>query len=84
MSLFTVDKEKCKRDGICVSECPMKIIAIKSEDAFPEPVPEAEEFCINCGHCVAVCPHEALSLETMDVQDCTSADASPMPGHRGN
>jgi nitroreductase/NAD-dependent dihydropyrimidine dehydrogenase PreA subunit len=80
MSLFTVDQEKCKRDGICVSECPVGIIEIKSDDALPEPIPEAWEFCINCGHCVAVCPHGALSLATMSLQECAPTDMSALPG----
>ncbi len=26
MGFFTIDTEKCKRDGICVDECPMRIL----------------------------------------------------------
>ncbi len=26
MSLFTVDEEKCKKDGICAAECPIGVI----------------------------------------------------------
>jgi nitroreductase/NAD-dependent dihydropyrimidine dehydrogenase PreA subunit len=70
MSLFTIDPKKCRRDGLCVAECPAKIIEIIDEDGFPTPVPGAEELCINCGHCVAVCPHSALTLQTMGPQDC--------------
>lgn len=29
MTLFVVDEDKCKRDGICVAECPTKIIALR-------------------------------------------------------
>lgn len=68
MSLFTVDTEKCKRDGICAATCPMRIIELKEE--IPVHVAGAEELCINCGHCVAVCPHGALSLETMKPEQC--------------
>jgi nitroreductase/NAD-dependent dihydropyrimidine dehydrogenase PreA subunit len=70
MPLFSVDQEKCKRDGICVAECPAGLIEIKTEDSFPTPIQGADEICINCGHCVAVCPHAALSLKTMSLQDC--------------
>ncbi len=68
MSLFTVDRNQCKQDSICVATCPMRIIELKEE--FPVPVAGAEELCINCGHCVAVCPHGALSLKTMTPEQC--------------
>jgi len=70
MSLFVVDEEKCKRDGICVAVCPMGIIEIKDQGAVPNPTEDADKLCINCGHCVAVCPHGALSLDTMPVEQC--------------
>jgi len=70
MSLFKVDEKKCRRDGLCVAECPAKLIEIIGEEGFPTPIAGAEEFCINCGHCVAVCPHGALTLKTMAPKDC--------------
>jgi len=70
MSLFVVDKEKCKRDGICVAECPRGIIEIKEQNLFPTPIDGADELCINCGHCVAVCPHGAFALRTMTPEQC--------------
>ena len=70
MNLFVVDKEKCKRDGICVAECPRGIIKLKDQDPVPTPVDGADELCINCGHCVAVCPHGAFSLRTMAPEQC--------------
>ena len=68
--MFTVDKEKCKRDGICVSECPTQIINMISEEDYPEPATDAKEYCIACGHCVAVCPQGALSLDWLTPDDC--------------
>ncbi len=70
MSLFTVDPEKCKHDGICAAECPAGIIEFEGSDSVPVPAVGAGESCINCGHCVAVCPHEALSLKTMGPGQC--------------
>ncbi len=60
MSLFTIDETECKRDGICVAECPIKIIEMKDEKSTPTPTAEADERCVKCGHCVAVCPHGAF------------------------
>jgi len=61
MSLFTIDDKKCKRDGICVAECPVKIIEMKDATSMPTPTPDAAQRCVKCGHCVAVCPHGALT-----------------------
>jgi nitroreductase/NAD-dependent dihydropyrimidine dehydrogenase PreA subunit len=70
MPLFSADPDKCKRDHICVDECPARIIEIREESPVPTLVDGAAEFCINCGHCVAVCPHGALTLKTMGPDDC--------------
>ena len=70
MTIFTIDPEKCKRDGICVAECPGKVLVQTTRKDYPSVPPEAEEFCINCGHCVAVCPHGAISLSTMPLTAC--------------
>ncbi|MEW5734369.1 MAG: nitroreductase family protein [Thermodesulfobacteriota bacterium] len=69
MALITVDEKKCKKDGICASECPFVLISQKDPESLPEAVPNAEKLCIRCGHCVAVCPHGALSLAGMDEAD---------------
>lgn len=70
MGLFEIDGEKCGRDGICVAECPMRILEMKEASLPPSPVEGAEERCIRCGHCVAVCPHGAFSLSEMKTEDC--------------
>jgi nitroreductase/NAD-dependent dihydropyrimidine dehydrogenase PreA subunit len=70
MSLFTVDQEKCKRDGHCVAECPARIIEMQDRESFPSPIDGAEELCIKCGHCVSVCPHGAMSLNIMTPDEC--------------
>lgn len=80
MSLFTVDQEKCKRDGICVDVCPMSIIQIKDENQVPTPVERAEELCIDCGHCVAVCPHGAISTKRMKPEQCPPLKVDLLPG----
>jgi nitroreductase/NAD-dependent dihydropyrimidine dehydrogenase PreA subunit len=70
MSVINVDKEKCKRDGICAAACPMRIIELKEDSPVPASTQDADELCINCGHCVAICPHGALSLKTMPSEQC--------------
>jgi len=70
MPLFTIDPNKCNRDGICAAECPIKIIEFKDKKSVPVPVSGADALCINCGHCVAVCPTAALSHTHMTPDQC--------------
>ncbi len=74
MSLFSIDQDKCGRDGLCVAECPLHIIELKDESQVPTPVNGAEEMCINCGHCMAVCSHGAFSLDKVALDECTVID----------
>jgi len=70
MSLFTVDKGKCRKDGICAAVCPAWIIELKNSSETPTPIDDAETLCINCGHCVVACPHGALSHRAMTPEQC--------------
>jgi nitroreductase/NAD-dependent dihydropyrimidine dehydrogenase PreA subunit len=70
MGLFTIDEKKCTRDGLCVAECPIRIIEMKDGSPVPTPVEGAEKACIKCGHCVAVCPHGAFSHSLIKIEDC--------------
>ncbi len=74
MNLITIDREKCNQDGICVSECPARILVMEKVEGFPVPSPEFEEYCIRCGHCVAVCPSGALSLDWLEPENCRMMD----------
>ena len=74
MELLIIDEKKCKKDGICVSECPVVIIHQKDKESFPEIVPGGEQVCLLCGHCVAVCPHGALSHKKIPIEACQPID----------
>ncbi len=76
MPLFTIDPDKCNRDGICVSECPARIILRTSPEKVPLPDPDAHEHCLRCGHCVSVCPEGALKLMWLEPDDCPAVDTS--------
>lgn len=67
MGPLKIDANKCKRDGICVRECPTLIIRMP-EGGYPETIPGG--VCLDCGHCVAVCPHGALGHERIPVEKC--------------
>jgi len=62
MPLFTIDSDKCNRDGLCAAECPAGCIVFE-EDQLPVPHKKKFAYCIECGHCMAVCPKDAFQLE---------------------
>jgi len=70
MSLIKIDETKCKKDGICVQECPMAIIRQRDKDSSPAMIGRGAQACILCGHCVAVCPHGALGHEKIPPTNC--------------
>jgi len=67
-----VDASKCNRDGLCVDECPARIIEMNEEG--PRAIEGADTICIRCGHCVAVCPEAALSLDFLGPEECQAID----------
>lgn len=79
MAQFIVDPDKCNRDYICESECPLHIIKLTDESPTPTLIENGEDMCINCGHCVAACPSGAISLSSMLVEECTSTEDMHLP-----
>ncbi|NTV13716.1 MAG: 4Fe-4S binding protein [Desulfobulbaceae bacterium] len=69
MTLFTIDAQKCKKDGICAAVCPLRLISMGDGTALPVPTADAAELCIKCGHCVAVCPHGAFTHSQLATAD---------------
>ncbi len=72
--MITIDENLCKKDGLCVSECPVSILSMKDSESIPEVVAAVEKNCLLCGHCVAVCPHGALSHEATPLASCPEID----------
>jgi nitroreductase/NAD-dependent dihydropyrimidine dehydrogenase PreA subunit len=72
MELLRIDRDKCKKDGICAAECPMAIIQMDHEKGYPRLIPGTEEVCLRCGHCVAVCPNGALRHAGIPMERCPS------------
>ena len=70
MGLLSIDKTRCKQDGLCAADCPTAVIRIKAKESYPELVPGADQMCLRCGHCVAVCPHGALSHAEVPLAEC--------------
>lgn len=55
---FKVDKEKCIKCGLCVSDCCSQVLKT-DENGFP--YTDAKD-CFKCQHCLAVCPQGAVSV----------------------
>jgi len=70
MTPFEVDPEKCNRDGLCVEECPGRIIRLADKAGVPLPEADFASYCIACGHCVAVCPTGAFKLNGLGPDQC--------------
>ena len=70
MNFISVDREKCNQDGICVSECPARIIVMDPKEGYPVPTSDFKDFCLKCGHCVSVCPADALRLDWLGPEKC--------------
>jgi len=68
--MLTIDISLCKKDGLCVAECPVSVITMQDKDSVPQLVEGGEALCLGCGHCVAVCPHGALSHEATPLAVC--------------
>ncbi len=74
MGFLRIDKEKCKQDGLCASDCPSGIILFKGKGGYPKLADNGETMCLRCGHCVAVCPHGALDHAEVPKADCPPID----------
>jgi nitroreductase/NAD-dependent dihydropyrimidine dehydrogenase PreA subunit len=70
MKFISVDRNKCNQDGICVSECPARIIVMDAKEGYPVPASDFKDFCLKCGHCVSVCPADALHLDWLGPEEC--------------
>lgn len=53
-----IREERCKACGLCVANCPKKVISFKHtvNKAGYHPVQIDHEGCIGCGFCYITCP----------------------------
>lgn len=78
MEYLIINPDTCVHDGLCVAECPSRIIHIIQEACAQ--IDEADiERCIHCGHCVAICPTGALALAELKPEDCENVNESIFP-----
>lgn len=65
MTLVTIDRDLCDKEGACIDSCPHTIL-MRGDDAFPVERENAESLCIRCGQCVSVCARGALTNHLLE------------------
>ncbi len=79
MLAFSVQADLCTRCGLCVLDCPSRIIEANG-DKWPFVSAANEGNCLRCQHCLAVCPTGALSVLGLDPADSLAVSADDRPG----
>jgi nitroreductase/NAD-dependent dihydropyrimidine dehydrogenase PreA subunit len=78
MLKFSVNDKLCIRCGLCVADCPTRIIERKGDEP-PFISPEREANCMQCQHCFAVCPKAAISIFGRNPDDSLKLSANVLP-----
>ena len=65
--MISINFERCKGCGLCVSACPKKIISLAEEKhnqkGYYPAVCTDNEKCISCALCAMMCPDCAIKVE---------------------
>ena len=66
MAKVTINQDRCKGCGLCVSVCPKKVLALDTgklnRKGYNPAAPVHPEDCIGCGICADRCPVGAITL----------------------
>ena len=77
MYTITIDRSRCKKDGLCARVCPKDIFVQREKLTIPELV--NEEGCIACGHCVAICRQDAIGHSQFPSSEIRAIQVEEMP-----
>jgi nitroreductase/NAD-dependent dihydropyrimidine dehydrogenase PreA subunit len=77
---FRVQSDCCNGCGLCVLDCPARIIQL-GDAKTPFVAAEDQENCLECQHCLAICPTAAVSVFGLNPNDSlpVSPDVWPRP-----
>ncbi len=78
MNNIIIDADKCKKDGLCMEECPFGLF-VDAGEGIPKMVEGYGKFCVNCGHCIAICPGDAITLNGLSSKDCDKINRKENP-----
>jgi len=59
---FRINTEKCIHCGICINDCPTRILEQDPDLGIPRVMEGRAGRCMKCQHCLAICPAGALSI----------------------
>lgn len=62
---YTIDSDRCKGCGLCVSVCPKNVLEISSQINIKGYYPACQarpQDCITCALCCLVCPDVAITI----------------------
>jgi 2-oxoglutarate ferredoxin oxidoreductase subunit delta len=65
MGRISVDRERCKSCGLCLSSCPKKLIVFSKEpnsQGFYPVEPAPEQKCTGCAICAEMCPDVVIEV----------------------
>ena len=74
--LFTLDRAKCLKCGICVRDCAFRALR---QDAEGFPQMANPERCMRCQHCLAVCPAGAVEFDGRRPEDSVATKDLALP-----
>ncbi len=68
LDTFRVDPALCRKDGICVRVCPVRIIRAEAGE-LPAMDETKRNRCLACGQCMAFCPTRACAAPGLCLDD---------------
>ena len=67
MAKVTINQDRCKGCGLCVSVCPRKVLALDTaklnRKGYNPSAPVRPEDCIGCAMCAMMCPDCVITVE---------------------
>jgi 2-oxoglutarate ferredoxin oxidoreductase subunit delta len=67
---IVVDRERCKGCGVCIVNCPAKVIGLTKEvnsKGYPMSYMANPEECTGCTNCATVCPDSVITVYRVKV-----------------
>ena len=66
MAKVTINQDRCKGCGLCVSVCPKKVLVLNKEKlnrkGYNPAEPVKPEACIGCAMCATMCPDCVIEI----------------------